>query len=432
LSEAFVILALVLLNGFFALSELALVSAKRARLQVRADQGSRGARVALSLLADPTALLSSTQIGISLISILTGVYSGAEIATGVGAWLEALGVPSQYSREIAFTAIVVLVTVVSIIFGELIPKRIALNHAETLAIWTAPPMKLFAAATAPLVWLLRWVTNGVLKLLPVSAAPDASVIEDEVREMVAEGARTGVFHAAERTLIDGVLALADRRASSVMVSRQDLVWLDLDEPLPALWQQAKDSGQSHFLAARGSLDHLAGVLSLANLSEALRRGHLDAETDLQPPLHVLDRLSVLQLLDRFQKQPAPLVVITDEYGDVEGVVTPLDILGAISGQVAEGMAGDGPEIVRREDGSLLVDGALPVENLQTALGRRDLVAPNDYTSVAGFVLWQMGRIPKAGDVMEWRDLRVEVLDMDGTRIDKVLVTVVPSQDDPSG
>lgn len=432
MSEAIVILALVLLNGFFALSELALVSAKRARLQVRADQGSRGARVALSLLADPTALLSSTQIGISLISILTGVYSGAEIATGVGLWLETLGVPSLYSREIAFTAIVVIVTIVSIIFGELIPKRIALNHAETLAIWTAPAMKLFAAATAPLVWLLRWVTNGVLKLLPVSAAPDASVIEDEVREMIAEGARTGVFHAAERTLIDGVLALADRRASSVMVSRQDLVWLDLDEPLPALWQQAKDSGQSHFLAARGSLDNLAGVLSLANLSEALRRGHLDAELDLQPPLHVLDRLSVLQLLDRFQKQPAPLVVITDEYGDIEGVVTPLDILGAISGQVAEGMAGDGPEIVRREDGSWLVDGPLPVENLQTALGRRDLVAPNDYTSVAGFVLWQMGRIPKAGDVIEWRDLRVEVLDMDGTRIDKVLVSVVPAQEDPSG
>ncbi len=433
MNEALVIVALVLLNGFFALSELALVSAKRARLQVRADQGSRGARVALSLLQDPTALLSSTQIGISLISILTGVYSGAAIAEDVGTWIASLGVPAEYARELAFTSIVVLVTVVSIIFGELIPKRIALNHAETLSVWVAPVMKVFAAATAPLVWLLRVVTNAVLKLIPVSAAPDASVTEDEVREMVAEGTRTGVFHAAERRLIDGVLALADRKATSVMVPRQDVVWLDLDEPLPALWQQAKDSGYSHFLAARGSLDNLAGVLSLANLSEALRRGHLDAEHDLEPPLHVLDRLSVLQLLDRFQKQPTKLAVITDEYGDIEGVVTPLDILGAIAGQLPEAAGRqEGPEIVRREDGSWLVDGHLPIESLQTALKRRDLARPNDYTTVAGFALWQLGRIPKAGDTLQWRDLRVEVLDMDGARIDKLLFTVQPHAEDPSG
>lgn len=433
MNEVFVILALVLVNGFFALSELALVSAKRARLQVRADQGSRGARIALSLLDDPTALLSSTQIGISLISILTGVYSGAAIAEGVGAWIASLGVPERYARELAFTSIVVLVTVVSIIFGELIPKRIALNHAETLSVWVAPVMKVFAAATAPLVWLLRVVTNAVLKLIPVSAAPDARVTEDEVREMVAEGTRTGVFHAAERELIDGVLALADRKVTSVMVPRQDLVWLELDEPLPALWQQAKDSGHSHFLAARGSLDNLAGILSLANLSEALRRGHLDAERDLEPPLHVLDRLSVLQLLDRFQKQPAPLAVITDEYGDIEGVVTPLDILRAIAGQVPEGAGRqEGPEVVRREDGSLLVDGHLPIEGLQAVLKRRDLAQPNDYTTAAGFMLWQLGRIPKAGDTLEWRDLRVEVLDMDGPRIDKLLFTVMPHAEDPSG
>lgn len=431
--EALVILALVLLNGFFALSELALVSAKRARLQVRADQGSRGARVALALLDDPTALLSSTQIGISFVSILTGVYSGATIADTFGAWLASFGILVAYAREIAFTSIVVLVTIVSIIFGELIPKRIALNHAETLSIWTAPAMRLFAGATAPLVWLLRVVTDGVLRLIPVSAAPASSVTEDEVRELVAEGTRTGVFHAAERQLIDGVLALADRRASSVMVPRQDLIWLDLDEPLAALWQQAKDSGHSHFLAAQGSLDNLVGVLSLANLSEALRRGRLDADRDLEPPLHVLDRLSVLQLLDRFRQQPTHLAVVTDEYGDIEGVVTALDILKAIAGQVPDGASRqDGPEIVRRDDGSWLVDGHLPIEDLQSVLRRRDLAQPNDYTTAAGFMLWRLGRIPKAGEALAWRDLRVEVLDMDGPRIDKLLFTVQPHAEDPSG
>lgn len=431
MSEAYVILALVLLNGFFALSELALVSAKRARLQVRADHGSRGARVALALLHDPTALLSSTQIGISLVSILTGVYSGATIAEGFGAWLVAHGMSPQFSREAAFTSVVVAVTIVSIIFGELIPKRIALNHAETLAVWTAPAMKVFAVATAPLVWFLRAVTNAVLRLLPVSAAPDASVVEDEVRELIAEGTRRGVFHAAERRLVDGVLALADRRATSVMVQRQDLAWLDLDEPLPALWDQAKAAGHAHFLAARGSLDHLAGVLSLAGLSEALRRGHLDPELDLTPALHVPESLTVLQLLDRFQRQPAPLVVVTDEYGDVEGVVTPHDILRAIAGEF-EGGGQEGPEATRREDGSWLVDGHLPIESLQAILGRRDLARPNDYTTAAGFVLWQLGRIPRAGDAVEWQDLRVEVLDMDGPRIDKLLFAVHPHAADPSG
>jgi putative hemolysin len=250
--------------------------------------------------------------------------------------------------------------------------------------------------------------------------------------MVAEGTRTGVFHHSERTMIDGVLALADRKATSVMVPRQDVVWLDLDEPLPTLWQQAKESGHSHFLAARGSLDHLAGVLSIASLSEALGRGQIDPARDLEPPLHVLDRLSVLQLLERFHAQPTPLAVITDEYGDIEGVVTPLDILRAISGQVPDGGTQDGPEIRRREDGSWLVDGQLPIENLQAALGRRDLARQTDYTTAAGFVLWQMGRIPKAGDTAEWRDLRIEVLDMDGTRIDKLLFTVLPHAEDPSG
>lgn len=434
MTEALVILALVLLNGFFAMSEIAVVSAKRARLQVRAEQGPGrgGARAALALLADPTSFLSSVQIGISLISILTGVYSGAAIAETAGARLVALGVPAEYARELAFGAVVVAVTFVSIILGELIPKRIALNHAETLAIWTAPVMRAFAVATAPFVWLLRAITNGVLKLIPVSAAPDASVTEDELRELVAEGTRTGVFDVAERKLIDGVLALADRRASSIMTPRQDILWLDLDEPLPQLWQQAKDSGHARFLAARGSLDSLAGTVSLANLSEALRRGHLDPDRDVEPSLHVPDRISVLQLLDRFQKSSQHLAVITDEYGDIEGVATPIDILKAIAGQLPEIGATERAEARQREDGSWLVDGHLPIEDLQNALGRRDLAQPNDYETAAGFVLWRLGRIPKAGDKLTWRDVAVEVVDMDGPRIDKLLVAVLPHQEDPSG
>jgi putative hemolysin len=433
LTELLIILALVLVNGFFAMSELALVSAKRARLQVRAEQGSAGAKAALALLEDPTSFLSSVQVGISLISIVTGVYSGAAIAEDFGAWLAGHGVPADFALELAFVVVVVGVTFVSIIFGELIPKRIAMNHAETLAVWTAPPMRAFAVATAPLVWLLRVITNAVLALLPVSAAPAAPVTEDEVRAMVDEGTRAGVFEAKERQLIDGVLALADRRAVSVMVPRQDIVWLDLDEPLATLWQQAKESGHSRFLAARGTLDNLLGTISLANLSEALRRGHLDPDRDLEVPLHVPDGISVLQLLDRFQGAGAHLAVITDEYGDIEGVATPLDILKAIAGELPDaGSRGERAEIARRDDGSWLVDGHLAVDDLQQALGRRDLAQPNDYQTAAGFVLWRLGRIPKAGDVLEWRGLRVEVIDMDGARIDKLIVAHLPHAEDPSG
>lgn len=433
MSETLIILGLVLLNGFFALSELALVSARPARLQVRADEGSHGARAALALLQDTTSLLSSVQIGISLVSILTGVYSGAALAEDFGATLAAYPPLAAYAREIAFAVVVVAVTFVSIIFGELIPKRIALNHAETLAVWTAPVMRLFATATAPLVWLLRVVTNGVLKLIPVSAAPAASVSEDEVRALVAEGTRIGVFEAQERRLIDGVLALADRKASSVMVPRQDVTWLDLDEPLSALWEQAKASGHSRFLAARGSLDELAGVLTLSRLSEAVHRGRLDPEHDLEPPLHVPEGISVLQLLDRFQQASVHLVVITDEYGDIEGIATPLDVLKAIAGELPQlGTPDARPEITQREDGSLLVDGQMPIDDLQVALGRRDLASPNDYATVAGFALWHLGRIPKAGEALEWRDLRVEVMDMDGPRIDKLLVSRLAHAEDPSG
>jgi putative hemolysin len=421
-AEVVLILLLVLLNGFFALAEMALVSAKRARLQAAAGRGSRGARIALELLEDSTSFLSAVQVGITLIGILTGVYSGATFAEHLGADLVARGVPAEYAEEIGFAVVVLVVSMVSLVFGELVPKRIALTHAERLAIFVAPIMKVFARAMAPLVWLLRAAVDGVLKVLPVSSAPQASVTEDEVRAMVAEGTQTGVFLASERRLIEGVLALADRKVESIMVPRQDVLWLDLDEPLDALWQQAKQSGHARFLVAHGSLQELLGMITLANLSEALRRGRLEPERDIEPPLHVPVGISALQLLDQFQKSSSHLAVITDEYGGIEGVATPIDILRAIAGELPDLGTRERAEILRREDGSWLVDGHLSIEDLQQRLGRRDMTSRGgEYHTAAGFVLARLGRIPKAGDVLSWRDLRIEVVDMDGLRIDKVLV-----------
>lgn len=415
-----VIGGLILLNGFFSMAELALVSARRAQLQARAERGSAGARIALGLLQDPTGLLSSVQIGISLVSILSGVYSGAVFAEPLGAWLARWQWLAPYAEEAAFAVVVAAVTYVSLILGELVPKRIALSHAETLAVFVAPVMKVIAAAAAPFVWVLRVSTETVLRLVPGRAAPQSAVTEDEVRALIAEATQSGVFYAKEKRLIEGVIALADRKVESVMVPRRDVLWLDLDEPLEQLWEQARRSGHARFPVARGDLEQLAGMITLANLSEALRRGRLDEERDLDAPLHVPDTITVLQLLEQFQRSSTHLAVVTDEYGSIEGIATPVDVLRAIAGELPAVGSRERPEVQRRADGSLLVDGHLPTSELEQTLGRRDLSSV-EYHTVAGFVLAKLGRLPKAGDSLIWRDLQIEVVDMDGLRIDKLLV-----------
>jgi len=419
--EIGVILLLLLLNGFFSMSEMALVSSKRSRLQALAEQGKSGARSALALLEDPTTFLSAIQIGITLIGLVTGIYSGATLANRLTEVLLPLGIPARYAEEAAFVVVVVLVTYVSLIIGELVPKRVAMTHAESLAIFVAPIMRVFAKTMAPGVWLLRSTVNVLLKILPVSSAPQAAVTEDDVRALVAEGTHTGVFLASERRLLEGVMALADRKVGSIMVPRQDVIWLDIEEPLEALWQQAKESGHARFLVARDKLDALLGMITLADLSEVLHRGRIDPERDLQPPLHIPDSISVLQLLDQFQRSSTHLAVVTDEYGDIEGITTPIDILKAIAGELPELGSRERPDALQRNDGSWLIDGHMPIEELQRRLGRRDM-AGRDYHTVAGFVLARLGRIPKAGDTLTWRDLRVEIMDMDGVRIDKVLLS----------
>jgi putative hemolysin len=430
--ELTIIAGLILLNGFFAMAEMALVSARRARLQARADRGSRGARAALALLADPSGLLSAVQVGITLIGIFTGVYSGAALAEPLVAWVRTLPVDVPYDREIAFTLVVLAVTYASLIFGELVPKRVALTHAESIASFVAPFMQLFARALSPLVWLLRVSTEAVVRIVPVTTAPQASVTEDELRALLAEGTRSGIFHVKERRLIEGALALADRRVTSIMVPRQDVIWLDLDEPLEQLWREASDSGHARFLIARGELEALVGMITLARLSEALRRGHLDETQDIEPPLHVPDSLTVLQLLDQFQKSPTHLAVVTDEYGAIEGVVTPADILRMIAGEWPDVGSRERAEAQRRDDGSWLVDGHLSVDDLQRELGRDDMAQPTEYHTVAGFALAKLGRVPRACDSFRWRDLRVEIVDMDGARIDKLLIAALPVRDSAPG
>ncbi|HEY5758544.1 MAG TPA: hemolysin family protein [Steroidobacter sp.] len=418
--DVLILLLLILVNGFFALSEMALVAAKKVRLQAAAEQGRAGAKSALALMEDPTTLLSAIQIGITVISFATAIYGTNVFAEPLAQELVGLGMPADFADDVGTALVVLVVTFVSLILGELMPKRVALLHAESLATAVAPPMRLFATIMVPFVWLLRMTVNRLLKLLPISSAPQQAVTEDDVRALVAEGTTAGVFLASERRLLEGVLALADRKVGSIMIPRQDVIWLDIEEPIEVLWQRAKESGHARFLVAREKFDNLLGMITLADLSEALHRGELDPERDLDPPLHIPDSISVLQLLDQFQRSSTHLALVTDEYGEIEGITTPIDILKAIAGELPDLGSRERAEYVQREDGSWLVDGHMPIEELQQRLGRRDM-GGRDYHTVAGFVLARLGRIPKAGDTLTWRDLKIEIMDMDGVRIDKILL-----------
>jgi len=422
LAEAGIILGLILLNGFFAASELALVSARKARLRARAERGHRGSRVALELLSNPTRLLSSVQIGITLVGILTGVYSGAVFAENLAIVLRRVPWIADYAGETAFASIVVLVTYLSLILGELVPKRIALAHAESLAAAVAVPMWWVARIASPLVWLLQFSTEAVARLLPLQSAPQESITEDEIRALIATGAKEGVFHHREQEMIEGVLRLADRPAESVMAQRRDIIWLDSKAPLIEAWAEARSSGHSRFLLCEGELEQLLGVITLADLGEALRVNASSLAPYVRQPLHVPPSVSLLRLLDLFREASVHLAVVTDEYGSIEGVVTPADILKAITGELRDLGSRERAESMRREDGSWLMDGQLPIQEAERCLQRTDLAHGDDYYTIGGFVLWHLGRLPVAGETLSWRDLRIEIADMDGPRIDKVIVT----------
>lgn len=420
--EAAVILGLIILNGFFASAELALVSARRSRLKALAESGHAGARAAVALLDDPTRLLSVMQVGITAVSIVTGLYSGAAYSEDLAAWVASVYPPIEsYAENIAFAAIVVAMTYVSLVLGELVPKRVAYAHADRWSMLVAIPMQMFAKVGAPIVWLLQRSTDALLKLLPKIGGKQVEVTDDDVRALATEGMQTGALHRLEAEMIDSVLRLADRSISTIMVPRGDILWLDISEPVHTLWDEARRSGHARFLLCRGELEQLIGVISLANLGEALRRGVIDTEVDVQPPLHVPESISIFRLLETFRRASVHLGVVTNEYGGIEGLVTPADILKAIAGDWPEMGSRDAAGAVQREDGSWLIDGHLSIHEVERALARKDLARGENYNTMAGFVLWHLGRMPVPGEKLAWRDLSIEVIDMDGLVIDKLLV-----------
>lgn len=422
--EVLVIILLILINGYFAMSEMAVVSSRRARLQQLAEEKrSKGARAALELADDPGNFLSTVQVGITLVGIIAGAYGGSTLAERLGRVLDAeVAWIAPYGQQVAFALVVAAITYLSLIVGELVPKRMALVNAERIAANVAGPMRTLSRIAAPLVWLLGVSTEGLMKLLRLPTAREQTVTEEEVKSLIKEGTQSGVFEPAERLMIEGVFRLSDRTARSIMTPRPDLIWLDPEDPPESIAREIQESGYSRFLVCRGDVDEVQGIVSTkALLDQALQGKPFNLRAVMVEPLIVHDGTPVLRLLELFKQATVHMAVVVDEYGSVEGIATVTDILEAIAGEMPEqGQEQDGGAI-QREDGSWLVDGMTPIEEVEALVGVRGLKGEGDFHTIAGFMLDQLGHVPTAAEHFHWGGMRFEVVDMDGRRIDKVLI-----------
>ena len=411
---------------------MALVSARRARLQQMAEQkGGAGARAALELSEDPSRFLSTVQVGISLTGIIAGAYGGSTLADRLGGVLnEQVDWIAPYGHTVAFALVVAAITYFSLIIGELVPKRVALIASERIAALVASPMRTVSRLSAPVVWLLGVSSDAVLKLLRLPTSREQTVTEEEVKTLIAEGTQSGVFEPAERQMIEGVMHLSDRTVRSIMTPRPDLIWLDIDDTPELVGREIRESGYSRFPVCRGDVDELQGVVAAkALLDQSLNGIAFDLKAAMVQPLVVHDGTPVFRLLDLFKQASVHMAIVVDEYGSVEGLVTMTDILEAIAGELPDSAHEGEAAAVQREDGSWLVDGMTPVEEVEALVGVKNMKGEGDFHTIAGFLLDHFGHIPTAAEHLFWNGIRFEVVDMDGRRIDKVLV--VPAADDPA-
>lgn len=422
--ELLIVAGLVLLNGFFAMSEMALVSSRRGRLQQMAEAGSGSAAAALRLIDDPTRFLSTVQIGITLVGVFAGAYSGATLAQPLSQVLADTPLPASYAYPVALTLVVMGITYLSLIIGELVPKRLALAHAESIAAFVARPMGILAKGAAPLVWLLRVSTESVLRLLGMHDAKGSPITAEEIRSFVAEGREAGAIDQAEREMIDSVLGLGELQVRGVMTPRYEVVWLNTEDDAATIRAKLEESGHSRFPVAKGALDDFEGVVQAKDMLGHLLKGEaLALKSVMLQPLVVHERTSVLKVLEMFRNNPVHMAVVVDEYGGFEGLVTPTDILIAIAGDLPEHGGAEEDDAVRRADGSWLLDGAMNIQDAERVLGRGVIPASESYQTIAGFILWELGHLPEVGETLTCNGWNFEVVDMDGRRIDRLLVSL---------
>ena len=424
LLEIVIVLLLTLINGGLAMSEMAIVSSRKARLESMAKQAGSGARIALELIADPSHFLSTVQIGITLVGIFAGAYGGATLSGPLAELLRQVPMIAPYADGAAITIVVVGITYLSLVVGELVPKRIALANPERTASVIAPPMRLLSRIAAPAVWLLRHSTDGLLRLLGLYNIREAAVTEEEVRSLIAEGTRTGIFEPQERKMIEGVLRIADRTVRAIMTKRPDIVWIDKDADPEALVALVKETRHTEFLVCEGAIDKALGLISTRDMLKAVLDGKpIDIAGLMGRSLFVAEQTPVLKLIDLFRRQGLRTAVVVDEYGATQGIVTATDVLEGVAGALPDQGDRAEPMLVQRPDGSWLADGLIPVDEFRDLCGISDMPTDGDYDTLAGFIIDQLGHLPKTGDRVAVGDLTLEVVDMDGRRIDKVLATL---------
>ncbi len=424
--EIGVILLLVALNGVFAMSELAIVSSRRGRLHAMERRGSTGATVALALMDDPQRFLPTVQVGITLVGILAGVFGGARIAGPLGEVLAGIPGLGTFAEELAFVLVVVAITYANLILGELVPKQLALRDPERLAVLIARPMSWLSRASGPVVWALSASTSVILRLFGAQRPLDQSVTEEEVKAVVAEGEEAGALEREERHMIERVLRLADKPVRALMTPRNDVAWLARDASPADLAAALRSRDVNRFVVAEDRVDNPVGVVAAKDLLDQLLEGApLALAPVLRQPMVLPDNLPALDALERLRHDPIGLALVLDEYGSFEGVVTASDLLEAIVGELGPAEMGgpdDAAGITRRADGTLLMDGMMPSDELRARLDLPELPYAGTYHTVAGLMLALLQRVPREGDRIVWAGWRFEIIDMDGRRVDKVLAS----------
>jgi putative hemolysin len=427
-SEVLIVFLLLVANGVLAMAEIAIVSARKARLQHLAEAGNSQARAALELATNPNQFLATVQIGITLVGILAGAFGGATIAEEIATRLNEIPSLAPYGETIGVGMVVLGITYFSVVIGELVPKRLALSNPERIASAVAAPMRALSTITAPVVRLLGVSTDVVIRLLGVKPSIEPSITPEEIRVLIEHGTESGVFEASEQDMIESVLRLDERRVGAFMTPRTQIVWFDIEDSPEDIRRKIANSQHSRFPVVQDSLDNVLGIVRAKDLlNQSLAGQPLGLGPLLRPPLFIPESMSALKVLELFKQKGTHIALIMDEYGGIQGMVTHNDILEDIAGYIPSAGEPAEPQATRREDGSWLLDGLLHIDELKEVFDIGEL--PDEehghYRTVGGFVMAQVRSIPTVGQSFEWGRLRFEVVDMDGRRVDKVLVT--PSQ-----
>ncbi len=428
--EIVIILLLILFNGVLAFSEMALVSSRKIRLQQQANAGNENARAALDLAQKPSNFLATVQVGITLVGILAGVYGGATVSQAIANFLSNYSVLRPYSQSIGFGLVVVFITYLSLIFGELVPKRLALSNPEKVAARMAKPMIYFSRLVLPLVRLLDWSTEIVLRLMRVKPSQEPSVTEEEIKLLIRQGTYSGILEEVEMDMVNAIFRLGDRRIGTLITPRPEVDWLDINNSLEENVEIVTESGHSIFPLGKGSLDDIQGLIKAKDLLASLLE---DTDKDISklviPAVFVPENMRAIKVLEVFRDEPHPsMVLVIDEFGGLQGLVTANDLLESIVGELPEADGEYEQEIVQRQDGSWLIDGMLAIDEFLeyfrvSGFSERDRGL---YQTLGGFVMNALGRVPKTGDAFEWKGFRIEVVDMDGLRVDKVMIVSQPT------